>query len=148
MTSSQTDPDPPKQPVTKPKLSERVLSSKSNAKMSNSELVPSPGTVEEPSEHPVRTVRAAGSEKTVASEMTSSVLAEKGWKARYRPNPVDTILEEPHLQASLEDDEATVEEESLPDETKPAASMLKSLSSAFVKSIQQACKMPGKLHIP
>jgi hypothetical protein len=153
MTSSQPDAplrqDPPKQPVPKTKLSEKASSSKGNAKMSTSEVVssPTPRTLDEPSEHPVRTVRAAGSEKTVASEMTSSILAEKGWKARYRPNPVDTILEEPHLQASLEDDEATAEEESLPDETKPAASMLKSLSSAFVKSIQQACKMPGKSHI-
>lgn len=80
---------------------------------------------------------------SVTSDMTSSLLVDKGWKARYRPNPVKTILEESQPVASNEDN-ATADEESLHDHTKSGTSLFTNLRSAFVKSIQQACKMPGK----
>lgn len=100
---------------------------------------------DESTKHSGKTVDAVSSEKSVRSDITSSLIADKGRKARYRPNPVETIIEEPPVGVSIdeEEDDVSLDEESVTDETKPSTSVLKDLSSAIVNSIQHACTIPG-----
>jgi hypothetical protein len=105
--------------------------------------------INEAVKHSGKTIDKVCSNKSVTSDITSSLVAEKTRKAaRYRPNPVDTIMEEPPVSATVDEnedeDDVSLDEESVQDDSKPSTSVLRDLSSAIVNSLQHACTIPGK----
>lgn len=87
------------------------------------------------------------SEKSSTSDIAASLIAEKAWKARYRPNPVDTIMEEPQVGISDErnDDDESLDDETVPEIEVPPTFVLKNLGSVIVNSFHHACTIPGTM---
>lgn len=102
---------------------------------------------DEVKKHSGKTINADETNKSVTSDISSSLIAEKGRKmSRYGPNTVDTIMEEAPVSASVDEDDPSLEEEPIQDENKPSNSVLRNIS-AIVNSLKHVCTIPRKSYL-